>query len=59
MIGIKTSSPDAAAMVAREVERHGVNVVLFPPDAEADDFAAFGACVAGTLRETFGRERLD
>jgi NAD(P)-dependent dehydrogenase (short-subunit alcohol dehydrogenase family) len=60
VVGTYRANADEAAAVAREVERLGRRAAVLPLDvARSDTFAAFAAELARTLRDTFGRERLD
>jgi NAD(P)-dependent dehydrogenase (short-subunit alcohol dehydrogenase family) len=60
IVGTYRSHPEEADEVARAVAQRGVPVAMLRLDTgRAETFALFAGELAGTLRETFGRDRLD
>lgn len=60
VVGTFRSNRDEAEAVAREVEARGRRAAMLPLDVgRSGTFAAFADALAGTLRETFGRQSFD
>ena len=60
VVGTWRSGAAEASAVAREIEALGRRATMLPLDvARTDTFADFVEALAGTLRDTYGRDRLD